>query len=86
MLAASYAHAFHQVAVGHDAESAVVDDGVAGAVVRRRQVRFGDGQANAVGKTLTERPGGQLDAGRQAVLGVAGCPAAPLAELLQLVQ
>ena len=57
-----------------------------GAVVRGGQVRFGDRQADAVGEALAERAGGQLDAGRQAVLGVAGRLAAPLAEALQVVE
>ena len=47
---------------------------------------FGDGQADAVGKPLAEGAGGKFDAGRQAVFGVAGRLAAPLAKALQVIQ
>ena len=61
---------------------AVVDDRVVRAVELGRQAALGDGHADAVGEALAERPGRRLDAGRQAVLGMAGRDAAPLAERL----
>ena len=44
------------------------------------QVGFGDRHADPVGKTLPERTGGYFHTGSQAILGVAGGFAAPLAE------
>ena len=64
----------------------VVDDREVRAVEVRGEEALGDGHAHAVGEALAQRAGGRLDAGREAVLGVAGGAAAPLAELLQLLE
>ena len=79
-------HAFHQVAVADDGPGAMVDHGVAVAVVGGRQLRFADRHAHRVGQALAERPGGDLHARRVAVLGMARRLAAPLAELPDVVQ
>ena len=42
--------------------------------------------ADGVGEALPQRSGGDFDAGRVAALGVAGREAAPLPELLDVVQ
>ena len=76
----------HQVAVRDDAEGVVVDDRVAWLVVGGCQVGLGDGQADTIREALAERSGGQLDAWRQAVLGVTGRLAAPLPEVFDLVE
>ena len=46
----------------------------------------GHGHADRVGDALAERPGGGLDAGGVAVLGVAGGQRAPGAQRLEVVQ
>ena len=46
----------------------------------------GEREADRIGETLAERAGGRLDAGREAVFGVAGRARAQLAEVLQLIQ
>ena len=61
-----------EVAVGGDHEGVVVDDLVAGAVEARGQHALGERHADGVGDALAERAGRDLDAGRVAVLGVAG--------------
>ena len=75
-----------QVAVGDDPVHAVVDQRMVGAVELGREAAFGDRHADPVGEALAERAGGRLDAGRQAVLGMAGRARAPLAEGLQVLQ
>ncbi len=77
--------AFHQVAVADEGPGAVVDHGVAGAVVGAGQLRLGDGHADRVGEPLPQRAGGDLDARRVAALRMPRRLAAPLAELLQVV-
>ena len=76
------ADALHEVAVGGEHESAVVDDAVA---EFRREMAFGHRHADRVGEALPERPGGGLDAGHVAMLGVAGRDRAELAEAPDLV-
>ncbi len=77
---------FHQVTVADDGPGAVVDHLVAVAVVARGQMRLADRHADRVRQTLAERPGGHFDTGRVAVFGMSGRLAAPLAELLQVIQ
>ena len=43
------------------------------AVVRCGEMGFRDGQADAIGKTLAERAGGQLDSRCEPIFGMAGC-------------
>ena len=50
------------------------------------QAALGDGHADRVREALAERSGRRLDAGRQAVLRVAGRARAPLPERLEVVQ
>jgi hypothetical protein len=78
--------AFHQVAVADDRPGAVVEQHVAVAVVARRQMRLGDRHADGVGEPLAERAGGDLDAFGVAALGMARRLAAPLAELLDVLE
>ncbi|MBV6465850.1 MAG: hypothetical protein PGMFKBFP_01136 [Anaerolineales bacterium] len=75
--------ALHQIAVGDDGVDEVVEQ-FGG--VDRREVRGGDGHAHAGGESLPERTGGHFHAGSQSVFGMAGRAAAPLTEVLQLVE
>ena len=79
-------HAFHQVAVADKGPGAVVDRRVAVAVVAGREMRLGDRHADGVCQALAQRASGDLDARGVATLRVPGRFAAPLAELLQIVQ
>ena len=78
--------ALHQVPVSHEGESPVVDDFVARPVVALGEEPLRDRHAHGVGRALAERPRRRLDAWRQVRLGVAGRPAAPLAEGLEVVE
>ena len=73
----------HQVAVGNQGVGAVVDNSVAEAGV---QHALGQGHADGVGKALSKRPGGGLDAACQTVFGMPGGLGAELAEAPQLLQ
>ena len=70
-------HAFHEVAVGAEGVGIVVHDVVAGLVEALGQPALGQGHAHAVAEALAQRPGGGLDAGSVAVLGVARRRASP---------
>ena len=78
--------AFHEVAVGDDGVSIMVNEGVIGLVEPGCEVGFSYRHADAVGKALPERAGGHFDAGGEAVFGVAGGDTAPLAEVLDLFE
>ena len=56
------------------------------AVELLRQPALGDGHAHGVRQPLAERAGRRLDAGREAVLRVAGRDRAPLAERLDVLE
>ena len=79
-------HAFHQITVADDGPGMVIDDVVTLAVVLRREVRLGDGHADGSGETLTERAGGHFHAGCAAALRMPRRLAAPLAELLEVIE
>ena len=79
-------HTLHQVAVGADAEHAVVDDLVAGTVVARSEHALGERETDHVADALAERSGRNLDARRVAELRVAWRERAPLAELLEVLK
>ena len=79
-------YALHQIAIADDPIGEMIDDLGAGPVVARRQVRFGHRQTDAVAEALTQRPGGRLDAWRNATLGMARRHAAPLAKPLDLFE
>jgi len=51
----------------------------------RRQVRLGNGHAHGVGQSLSERPRGNLHAGRVPVFGMTRRAASPLAEVFDVV-
>ncbi len=76
------ADAFHQVAVGNEHVGRVIDDVAA---EHGGEVPLGDRHADRIGETLAERAGGGFDAGRVAVLRMAGGERAELAEALDLV-
>ena len=78
------ADALHHAAVSHEDIGAVVDDGVAFAVELARQKFFGQCKTDGVRQALPERAGGGFHASCQTVLGVAGCLAVQLAEVLEL--
>ena len=79
-------HPFHEIPVAHHGVGAVVDDLEARTVEPGGQVAFGNGHADAVGETLAEGARGGLDAAGHAQLRVAGGLAAPLPEILQLLE
>jgi len=64
----------------------VVDDRVAGAIEDGREMRLRERQADGIPHPLAERSRRHLDAGRVPVLGVARRLAAPLPELLDVVE
>src|SRR5438445_2058049 len=64
----------------------MIDDRVAGPVELRGEVRPSERHADGVAHALAQRPRGGLDAGRETVLRVARGAAAPLAELLQVLE
>ena len=75
----------HHVSIAGDEIDVMVDDLLL-SVEHRAHVRFGHSHADGVAYSLTERAGRGLHAGCVAVLGVAGCPAFPLPELLQVIE
>jgi len=79
-------NAFLQVAVAGDDVYLVVDDREALAVEVARQILLCDSHSHSVGNPLTQRPGGDLDTQIGCVFRVPGRFAAPLAEVLHLVQ
>ena len=50
-------NAFHHVAVAADGVGAVIHEVVAGLIEARSEPTFGDGEADAGGEALAERPG-----------------------------
>ena len=78
--------ALHQVAVGRQKVRVVIDDRVPRPVEQRRQLRLGDRHADGVARALPERSCRCFDARRDAVLGVARRAAAPLPELLDVLE
>ena len=76
----------HEVAVTDDRVREMIDDVEAGAVVTGSQARLRDRHAHAVAESLPQRSGRDLDAGRETALRVPGRDAAPLAELLDLLE
>ena len=74
------------VAVAGDEERVVVDDLLRRPVERRREVGFGEREADGVADALAERSGRDLDPDGVAELGVPGRPALPLPELLDVVE
>ena len=73
----------HEAAVAGDDVGAVVADL---APEGGAQPALGERHAHRVADALTQRPGGDVDPGRVAGLGVPGRPAAPLAELAQVLE
>jgi hypothetical protein len=78
--------AFHQVAVAALHVHVKVEQLEPGLVVPAGEPLAGDRHADAVAAALAERAGRGLDAGRPAVLRVPRRGAAPLAEMLEVVQ
>ena len=80
------ADAFLEIAVGADDVNPVLNglERVVGVEARRHHLR-GDAHADAVRESLAERTGGDFDAGRVAVLGMAGGLRAPLPKTLELL-
>src|SRR3546814_4581948 len=76
------AAALHQAAVAGDRVGVVIDDLGAEA---RGEHPFGQRHADGVGEALAERPGGGLDPGRMADLGVARRAALELPEVLYVL-
>jgi len=74
----------HHAAVAHEHVRVVVHEAQPWAVVLRGEELLRERHADRVGKALPERPGGGLDAGYAAALGVPGGLRAELAEALQL--
>ena len=80
------ADALHQVAVADQRVGVVIDDFVPVAIEIAGQKSFRQRHADRRRRPLAQRTGGGLHAGRVAVFRVAGCAAAPLAEVLDLLQ
>src|SRR5579859_8176610 len=78
--------AFHQIAIAGNGVDIMIDNSVIRAVVAISQEALGNCHTDAVSKTLTERAGSGFYASRMTMLGMARCEAAPLAELLELLQ
>ena len=78
--------AFHQVAVARDHEDAVLARPFAAAAEARARRPGRERHADGVAEALPERAGGDLDAGRVAVLGVPRRLRVELAELPDLVE
>ena len=78
--------AFHQVAVGADAEDAVVDDLVAGAVVALGHHALGECEADHVANTLTKRTRRHLNTRGVTNLRMSRRQRTPLAKLLQVFE
>ncbi len=76
----------HEVAIADDSVGKVIDDVEAGAVVARRQLRFGHRHSHAVAEALTERARRHLDSRCYAALGMTRRDAAPLAKPLDLLE
>jgi len=77
------ADAFFEVAVAADDERVVVADVRAETGAQRP---LGDAEADGVGEALTEGAGRDLDTRRVVHLGVTGCAALPLTELLEILE
>jgi hypothetical protein len=73
---------FHQATVAGDHPGAVVDEIIAEA---GGQMTLGHGHADGGGEALAQRAGSRLDAGRVAILGMAGGVGAELPEVADLV-
>jgi len=78
--------AFLQVAVGHDRVDAIIGDRHVRRVERRGVKLLRDGETDRVARALAERAGGDFNAFGLVALGMAGSEAAPLAEILELVE
>ena len=79
-------HALHQVSVADQPVGKMIDDLKPRPVVTRRKMRFGNRHAHAVAESLAERASGGFYARSQAAFRVTWRNAAPLAELLDLIQ
>ena len=77
--------ALHQAAVAADGPHVVVKEREAGLVVALGEELARDRHAHGVAEALPQRPGGGLDARRDAELGVAGAARARLAERADVV-
>lgn len=78
--------ALHQVAVADEYVGVVIHDREAGTVVARCELRFRHRHADGVGEALAERAGRRLDTRREAALRMAGCEAARLPEVADLIE
>ncbi len=78
--------AFHEIPVADDAVGKMVHNVMTGSIKAFSQVAFGKGHAHTIGKALSQRAGGGLHPRCEPVFGMAGCFAAPLAEILKLFQ
>src|SRR6202035_1274422 len=77
---------FHKVAVAANAVDVMIDDLMSRPVVTRGEPCLRDCHPDAVRETLPQRSSGDVHAHGVASFGVAWCFAAPLAEVLDLVQ
>ena len=78
--------AFHQIAIAAKGVGVMIDDLVPGPVVARREPRFRNRQADAVGETLAQRSGGYFHAGRVPRSGWPGVLLPHLPEALEFVE
>ena len=75
---------FHEIPITDNAVGKMVHYVMTGSIKAFSQVAFGQSHAYAIGKALSQRAGGGLHPRCEPVFGMAGCLAAPLAEILKL--
>ncbi len=78
--------AFFQVAVGNNRIDVVIADGEFRRVKNRSEMLLRNSQTDRIARALAERPGGDFNALSLVRFRVAGSLAAPLAEILELVE
>ena len=80
------ANAFHEATIATNRIRIVIDDVVTGAVITRREVRFGNRKSNGIGNALPEWARRRIDSRRDVVFRVTRRNASHLAELFQIVE
>ena len=79
-------NALHQITIAHDAIDGVVYDLMTRAIKTGRQESLGYGHPHTIGKTLTQWPRGRLNPLCDMGLRMAGCLAAPLPKVLEILK
>ncbi len=77
---------FHQTAVASVDICIMVDDGKIGAIEFGSKPSFSKSHPYSSSKSLPQRPGSHFNSGGQSIFRMPRCPAAPLPELLDLLE